>query len=221
MTHAGEVVSAEFHHGRDDPDHGDRIRADCCNSLSGGLRPEIAMGPGRCPRPGPRFPEAISLLRDPQIGEALGDRAQHAVELARLCDREIHVRLGGAVLEQRLIPVDHADRIDPDVVRLGIGAHLLGAMRAASSFVASAASITDWVDDQRFCVFSPSVGRMMTLLRSGAGALNGGTGETVCQAICMPMVTLMFPLGAIASIIELSVVQSLDSVIIEAARAVA
>ena len=59
------------------------------------------------------------------------------------------------------------------------------------------------VDVQRFWVLSPSVSRMMTLSRSGdgAGALNGATGDSVCQAICMPIVTLVLPVGVIASIL--------------------
>src|SRR6266702_3412748 len=85
------------------------------------------------------------------------------------------------------------------------------------------ASITDRVDDQRFWVLSPSVSRMMTLSRSGdvAGALNGATGETDCQPICNPMVTLVLPVGVMASILELSAVQSVDSGIIGVGQAVA
>src|SRR5215470_8966940 len=84
-------------------------------------------------------------------------------------------------------------------------------------------SITDWVDDQRFCVLSPSVSAMMTLSRSGAGAgaLNGATGESDCQASCIPMVTLVLPVGVMASIFELSAVQSVDSCINEVGQAVA
>ena len=69
---------------------------------------------------------------------------------------------------------------------------------------------------QRFCVLSPSVSRMITLSRSGAaaGALNGATGDSVCHAICIPIVTLVLPVGVIASILALSAVQSVDSGII-------
>jgi len=72
------------------------------------------------------------------------------------------------------------------------------------------ASIDDCDDDQRFCVFWPSVSRMTTLSRSGAGAgaLNGATGDNVCHAICRPMVTLVLPVGIIASTLLLSAVQS-------------
>src|SRR5206468_9690815 len=82
-------------------------------------------------------------------------------------------------------------------------------------------SITDCVDDQRFWVLSPSVSMMMTLSRSGsgAGALNGATGDSDCQAICSPMVTLVLPVGVIASILELSAVQSVDSGIIAVGQA--
>src|SRR5215813_13573995 len=85
------------------------------------------------------------------------------------------------------------------------------------------ASITDCVDDQRFCVLSPSVRAMMTLSRSGsgAGALNGTTGESDCQAICNPTVTLVLPVGVMASILALSAVQSVDSGIIAVGQAVA
>src|SRR5215468_2292902 len=78
------------------------------------------------------------------------------------------------------------------------------------------ASITDCVVDQRFWVLVPSVRAMMTLSRSGAGAgaLNGATGESVCQAICNPTVTLVLPIGVMASIFALSAVQSSDSGII-------
>src|SRR5215510_8557967 len=78
-------------------------------------------------------------------------------------------------------------------------------------------SITDWLDDHRFWVLSPSVSRMMTLSRSGAGvgAVKGATGETDCQAICSPIVTLVLPTGVMASIFELRAVQSVDSGIID------
>src|SRR3954447_24968468 len=77
-------------------------------------------------------------------------------------------------------------------------------------------SIMDWVGDQRFWVLSPSVSRMMTLSRSGegAGAVNGATGEIDCQANCSPIVTLVLPIGVMASIFALSAVQSVDSGII-------
>src|ERR687887_383793 len=83
------------------------------------------------------------------------------------------------------------------------------------------ASITDWVDDQRFCVLSPSVSAIMTLSRSGsgAGAVNGATGESDCQASCSPIVTLVLPVGVMASILELSAVQSYDSGIIAVGQA--
>src|SRR5262245_28404022 len=79
------------------------------------------------------------------------------------------------------------------------------------------ASINDCVDHQRFWVLSPSVSRMMTLSRSGegAGALNGATGESDCQANCNPMVTLVLPFGVMASIFELRAVRSVDSGIID------
>src|ERR1700704_2724273 len=85
------------------------------------------------------------------------------------------------------------------------------------------ASITDWVDDQRFWVLSPSVSAMMTLSRSGdvAGALSGATGESDCQAICSPMVTLVLPVGVMASILELSAVQLVDRGIMAAGQAAA
>src|SRR6478672_12634197 len=85
------------------------------------------------------------------------------------------------------------------------------------------ASITDCVDDQRFWVLSPSVSAMITLSRSGeaAGALNGETGESDCQASCNPMVTLVLPVGVMASIFELSAVQSVDRGIIAVGQAVA
>src|SRR5262245_29533443 len=55
-------------------------------------------------------------LRDAQIGELLRDRAEHAVELACLADLEIHFRLGRAVSQQVGIAVDHADRVDLDII---------------------------------------------------------------------------------------------------------
>ena len=70
---------------------------------------------------------ALRLFGDAEIGEILRDRREHAVELARLRHFVIHVRLGGAALEQRGVAVDHADCIDLDIVGLGIGAHLVGA----------------------------------------------------------------------------------------------
>src|SRR5439155_15600838 len=79
------------------------------------------------------------------------------------------------------------------------------------------ASITDCVDDHRFWVLSPSVSRMTTLSRSGegAGASNGATGDSVCQASCSPIVTLVLPIGVMASIFELSAVQLVDIGIID------
>ena len=61
---------------------------------------------------------------------------------------------------------------------------------------------------------------MRTFSRSGeaAGALNGATGDSVCHAICIPMVTLVLPAGVIASILLLSAVQSEDSVIMDAGQ---
>src|SRR5262245_31607386 len=97
---------------------------------------------------------------------------------------------------------------------------MLSALALVQTFSVRA-SITDCVEDHRFCVFCPSVSRMTTLSRSGAaaGALNGSTGESVCQPICMPMVTLVLPLGVIASILALSAVQSVDSGIIAVGQA--
>ena len=53
----------------------------------------------------------------------------------------------------------------------------------------------------------------------GAGALNGATGDSVCQASCSPMVTLVLPAGVIASTLLLSAVQSVDSVIMAVGQA--
>src|SRR5262245_35954849 len=97
---------------------------------------------------------------------------------------------------------------------------MLSALALVQTFSVRA-SITDWLVDQRFWVFCPSVSRMTTLSRSGAaaGALNGSSAESVCQAICIPMVTLVLPVGVIASILALSAVQSDDSGIIAAGQA--
>src|SRR5712691_754620 len=66
-------------------------------------------------------------LGNAEIGEVLRDRREHAVELARLRDLVIHLRLAGAALEQAGVSVDHPDCINLDVVGLGIGARLAGA----------------------------------------------------------------------------------------------
>src|SRR5215470_9164550 len=83
------------------------------------------------------------------------------------------------------------------------------------------ASITDCVVDQRFWVLVPSVSAMMTLSRSasGAGALYGAAGEIVCQAIWIPMVTFVLPVGVMASTLLLSAVQSYDSGIMAVGQA--
>src|SRR5688572_7039795 len=90
------------------------------------------------------------------------------------------------------------------------------AARALSQTFCVRESIDEVLELQRFWVFWPSVRRMITLSRSGAtaGALNGAAGVIVCHAICMPMVTLVLPVGVMASILALSAVQSVDSVII-------
>src|SRR6266446_1867534 len=67
------------------------------------------------------------LFGDAEIGEALRDCREHAVELAGLRHFVIHVRLSGAAPEQRGVAVDHPDRVELDIVGLGIGAHLVGA----------------------------------------------------------------------------------------------
>jgi hypothetical protein len=56
---------------------------------------------------------------------------------------------------------------------------------------------------QRFWVFSPSVISTITLSRSGAGAgaLNGSFGDSSWKAQERPMVTLVLPLGVMASIL--------------------
>src|SRR3954454_18175058 len=99
---------------------------------------------------------------------------------------------------------------------------MLSALALVQTFSVRA-SIVEAVDDQRFSVLVPSVRMMMTLSRSGAaaGAVNGATGERVCQANCMPIVTLVLPVGVIRSTWLLSEVQSLDSVIIAVGQAVA
>src|SRR3954451_14301616 len=78
------------------------------------------------------------------------------------------------------------------------------------------ASMDDCDEDQRFCVLSPSVKMMSTLSRSlaKAGALNGATGIRSWKPQAMPMVTLVLPVGVIASTLALSAVQSSDSGII-------
>src|SRR4051812_49244106 len=78
------------------------------------------------------------------------------------------------------------------------------------------ASITDSVELQRFWVLVPSVRITITLSRSGAaaGALNGSTGEMSWKPRDRPMVTLVLPVGVMASILLLSAVQLLDSGII-------
>ena len=50
----------------------------------------------------------------------------------------------------------------------------------------------------------------MTLSRScaGAGALNGATGESIWKPQARPMVTLVLPVGVMASILAFSAVQS-------------
>src|SRR5882757_4792221 len=96
---------------------------------------------------------------------------------------------------------------------------MLSALALAQTFSVGAA-IGDAHDDQRFSVFVPSVNTIRTLSRSGeaAGALNGATGDSVCHASCMPIVTLVLPVGVISSTLLLSVVQSVDSVIMEAGQ---
>src|SRR5690242_18581342 len=92
---------------------------------------------------------------------------------------------------------------------------MLAALAFSQTFCVRA-SIDEVVEVHRFCVLRPSVRRMITLSKSGAvaGALNGAAGVSVCHAICMPMVTLVLPVGVMASILALSAVQSVDSAII-------
>ena len=93
------------------------------------------------------------------------------------------------------------------LVELQVGA--AGLAEGAHTFEVRA-SITDSVELQRFCVLVPSVRITITLSRSGAGAgaLKGATGESNWKPQAMPMVTLVLPVGVIASTLLLSAVQS-------------
>src|SRR5712671_5598781 len=55
------------------------------------------------------------LFGDAEIGEALRDCREHAVELAGLRHFVIHVWLSGAAPEQRGVAVDHPDRVELDI----------------------------------------------------------------------------------------------------------
>src|SRR5437660_11677536 len=92
---------------------------------------------------------------------------------------------------------------------------MLAALMLSQTFCVRA-SITDSVELQRFWVLVPSVRITITLSRSGAGAgaLNGSTGDSSWKPQARPMVTLVLPVGVIASILEFSAVQSEPSGII-------
>src|SRR5215207_3314216 len=88
----------------------------------------------------------------------------------------------------------------------------------AALTLTQAAAVRASIDEElvlhRFCVFSPSVNRMMTLSRSGAGAaapVNGRFNVSACQAHANPIVTLVLPAAAIASILVCIAVQSVES----------
>src|SRR6185437_3453035 len=83
------------------------------------------------------------------------------------------------------------------------------------------ASITDSVELQRFWVLVPSVRITITLSRSGAaaGALNGSSGEISWKPSASPTVTLVLPVGVMASILLFSAVQLVDSGIIAVGQA--
>src|SRR6266508_913199 len=67
------------------------------------------------------------LLGDAQVGEVLGDRGEHAVELARLYHVEVHGRIGRATFQQCLVPLHQANGVEPDVRRFDAVAVELGA----------------------------------------------------------------------------------------------
>src|SRR3954470_21634746 len=97
---------------------------------------------------------------------------------------------------------------------------MLAALMLSQAFWVRA-SIADSVELQRFWVFWPSVRITMTLSRSGAGggAWNGSFGDSSWKPMARPMVTLVLPVGVMASILELSAVQSSLSGIIEVGQA--
>src|SRR6478672_1026464 len=71
-------------------------------------------------------------------------------------------------------------------------------------------SICESLDDQRFCVLVPSVRSTTTLSRSGDGSAacdNGRFGVSECQPHSSPIVTLVLPDAAIASILLLRLVK--------------
>src|SRR5262245_55336234 len=97
---------------------------------------------------------------------------------------------------------------------------MLAALTLSQAFcVRASIELADAV--QRFWVFSPSVISTITLSRSaaGAGALNGSFGDSSWKAQERPMVTLVLPVGVIASILACSAVQSSVSGIIDVGQA--
>src|SRR3954468_22212056 len=73
------------------------------------------------------------------------------------------------------------------------------------------ASIEAWSVYQRFCVFRPSVSRMMICCTSGSltGAFSGCPFDNACHAQASPIAWLVLPLGVIWSTFALSALQSL------------
>src|ERR1700750_2463269 len=91
---------------------------------------------------------------------------------------------------------------------------LVFAALALGQAVAVRASIADSLDDQRFCVLVPSVSSTITLSLSGAGSDPSGSGRvevSECQPKTRPMVTLVLPDAAMASILLLRLVQPVVS----------